>query len=55
MKMLIVITINDHYQGSRWASRMLHLAIFVSIWLQKTVAGDISGANILIFFNYIYL
>jgi hypothetical protein len=32
-------------QGSRWASQ---LAIFVSIWLQKTVAGDNSGANIFI-------
>jgi hypothetical protein len=27
---------------------MLHLAIFVSIWLQKNVAGDNSGANIFI-------
>jgi hypothetical protein len=39
-------------QGSRWALPMSHLAIFVSIWLQKTVAGDNSGANIFIIKNY---
>jgi hypothetical protein len=37
-------------QGSRWASQ---LAIFVSTWLQKTVAGDHSDANIFIIKNYL--
>ena len=34
---------------------MSHLAIFVSIWLQKTIAGDNSGANIFIIKNYLKL
>ena len=36
-----------------WASPMSHLAIFVSNWLQKTVAGDNSGGNIFIIKNYL--
>jgi hypothetical protein len=37
-------------QGLRWVAQ---LTIFVSIWLQKTVAGDNSCANIFIIKNYL--